>query len=835
MDRSADQGDAWRAAFTLPPTAHNVTEKTLTTPDVEPPGVEPPGVEPRAVKPVEPGIESPRPYGAERAGSSIAIQASPSSMSASSPNLGTHRTKSLLQLRQFSPTLNDRRHGGLPTESSMMRWSAVRDSVGELLTGSDDSSSGSDKIEPRQPRLAAMIRKHAKLADSPLQPPPEEDSDSDSEDLENAPYENIIVADTALCCLKDTNPLRLAMGWLVNHPVFDAAILITIIISTVVMAFDSPSLRSGSLLAKIILVVYYASSAVFLLELVIKILAMGLIRSKRSYLRDSWNRLDFIIVVLSLADLAWGNLSFIKAVRALRCLRPLRVISHLPKLRLCVRALFAALPPTLHVVAVSLLFYLIFAVFGVQVFGGKFYQCEDREGHVLALDRVDCLGPNLWKNPELCHFDNVPAAFLCIFEMGTMEQWPVVLYRAVDIAGVDLGPKRMANPMACLYFVIYILICNFFVYNLLVSVVVETFTSIINKAGPASPRMWQDYRAIPPRRGCRKRVFEIVQNQVFEYFILVCILLNVVEMSLWWYGMPTEMEAALQIVSWILTIIFLVEGIFKLIGLGWQYFKDYWNVLDFIMVVSTTAVSVLEYSSYRIPSLFNPNLLRVLRAIRVLRTVKGMKGIKMLFKALVLAVPAFTSVGFLLLLIFFIYAIAGITLLGKIPLDGEFLNLHANFTTFGFTMFTLFRMCTGESWNGIMHDCLPSRFKHTDCVDSDTVVCGTYLALPYFISFVIVAQYLVLNLFIAVILNQVQALKGSEEGEERETPQSQSTRLAQLLNPHRASRHRSSGLASPSWTRGGGRVAPSPMLQWSDKKAKTQLTRAVSRSQVELQ
>eukprot|EP01043_Picozoa_sp_COSAG02_P014504 COSAG02_NODE_600_length_19717_cov_44.964471_3_plen_468_part_00 len=122
-----------------------------------------------------------------------------------------------------------------------------------------------------------------------------------------------------------------------------------------------------------------------------------------------------------------------------------------------------------------------------------------------------------------------------------------------------------------------------------------------------------------------------------------------------------------------------------------------------------------------------------------------------LFLAVVNAIPTMLNVGGLLFLIFFIYAVLGMHLLGKLKPadDAEFLSDHANFASFGTSLLTVFRMATGESWNGIMHDCM---VEPPDCDENEDNCGNTVIAVIYFISFQLIGQFIMLNLFIAVVL-----------------------------------------------------------------------------------
>ena len=116
--------------------------------------------------------------------------------------------------------------------------------------------------------------------------------------------------------------------------------------------------------------------------------------------------------------------------------------------------------------------------------------------------------------------------------------------------------------------------------------------------------------------------------------------------------------------------------------------------------------------------------------------IKISKGLNQLFKTLVASIPSLANVGTLLLLLHFIYGVAGMEMFSTVP-KGEFINEHANFDTFYFSLITLFRCSTGESWNGIMHDCIKDQ---------------GFISIFYFLTFMLFSNQMFLNIFIAVIL-----------------------------------------------------------------------------------
>ena len=135
-------------------------------------------------------------------------------------------------------------------------------------------------------------------------------------------------------------------------------------------------------------------SIAFIIEAVLKIIAMGFVCGKHTYLKDSWNVLDFIIVLTSIANwvielaLQGTSLGFLRGFRALRALRPLRMVSKNEGMKAVVNSLLKSIPPLLNVMLISLLFYLVFGILGVQFFKGAMSECTDASIHL----RVDCVG-----------------------------------------------------------------------------------------------------------------------------------------------------------------------------------------------------------------------------------------------------------------------------------------------------------------------------------------------------------------------------------------------------------------------------------------------------------
>lgn len=159
---------------------------------------------------------------------------------------------------------------------------------------------------------------------------------------------------------------------------FDYFILLLIAFSSVNLALDNPLNNPVSTLTDFLLLSDYVLTSFFILEGVLKIIAQGFIlNGEVSYLRNGWNIIDFLVVIISVVSITvTGNkYKFVKIFRLLRILRPLRVASKNKGLRIGIQALLVAIPRLFNVTIISLLFFIICGIIGVNYFKGTFYTC----------------------------------------------------------------------------------------------------------------------------------------------------------------------------------------------------------------------------------------------------------------------------------------------------------------------------------------------------------------------------------------------------------------------------------------------------------------------------
>ncbi|XP_017056004.1 sodium channel protein para isoform X29 [Drosophila ficusphila] len=584
--------------------------------------------------------------------------------------------------------------------------------------------------------------------------------------------------------------LRLKTFQLIENKYFETAVITMILMSSLALALEDVHLPQRPILQDILYYMDRIFTVIFFLEMLIKWLALGF----KVYFTNAWCWLDFVIVMLSLINLAavWSGADDVPAfrsMRTLRALRPLRAVSRWEGMKVVVNALVQAIPSIFNVLLVCLIFWLIFAIMGVQLFAGKYFKCEDMNGtklsHEIIPNRNACESENYtWVNSAM-NFDHVGNAYLCLFQVATFKGWIQIMNDAIDSREVDKQPIRETNIYMYLYFVFFIIFGSFFTLNLFIGVIIDNFNEQKKKAGGSLEMfMTEDQKkyynamkkmgskkplkAIPrPRWRPQAIVFEIVTDKKFDIIIMLFIGLNMFTMTLDRYDASDTYNAVLDYLNAIFVVIFSSECLLKIFALRYHYFIEPWNLFDVVVVILSILGLVLSdiIEKYFV----SPTLLRVVRVAkvgRVLRLVKGAKGIRTLLFALAMSLPALFNICLLLFLVMFIFAIFGMSFFMHVK-EKSGINDVYNFKTFGQSMILLFQMSTSAGWDGVLDAIINE--EACDPPDNDKGYpgnCGSAtVGITFLLSYLVISFLIVINMYIAVILeNYSQATEDVQEG-----------------------------------------------------------------------
>ncbi|KAM6332731.1 sodium channel protein type 3 subunit alpha isoform 11-T11 [Podargus strigoides] len=588
--------------------------------------------------------------------------------------------------------------------------------------------------------------------------------------------------------------LRKTCYSIVEHNWFETFIVFMILLSSGALAFEDIYIEQRKTIKTMLEYADKVFTYIFILEMLLKWVAYGF----QIYFTNAWCWLDFLIVDVSLVSLianalGYSELGAIKSLRTLRALRPLRALSRFEGMRVVVNALVGAIPSIMNVLLVCLIFWLIFSIMGVNLFAGKFYHCvntttgemfdvSDVNNYTQCEELIKNNQSARWKNVKV-NFDNVGAGYLALLQVATFKGWMDIMYAAVDSRDVEDQPKYEDNLYMYLYFVIFIIFGSFFTLNLFIGVIIDNFNqqkkkimsililyfggqdifmteeqkkyyNAMKKLGSKKPQ-----KPIPrPVNKFQGMVFDFVTKQVFDISIMILICLNMVTMMVETDDQSKEMETILSRINLVFIILFTGEFVLKLVSLRHYYFTIGWNIFDFVVVIlSIVGMFLAEMiEKYFVsPTLFR--VIRLARIGRILRLIKGAKGIRTLLFALMMSLPALFNIGLLLFLVMFIYAIFGMSNFAYVKREVGIDDMF-NFETFGNSMICLFQITTSAGWDGLLApilnsgepDCDPHKDHPGSSVKGD---CGNpSVGIFFFVSYIIISFLVVVNMYIAVIL-----------------------------------------------------------------------------------
>ncbi|XP_043276713.1 voltage-dependent calcium channel type A subunit alpha-1 isoform X4 [Venturia canescens] len=650
----------------------------------------------------------------------------------------------------------------------------------EALQKPTDGSAPKVEISPPSPTQNFKSGKGGKQAS-------EEKKQDDEDDTGPKP----ILPYSSMFILSPTNPVRRGAHWVVNLRYFDFFIMVVISLSSIALATEDP-VDDDSPRNKILNYFDFAFTGVFTIEMILKVIDLGIILHPGSYLREFWNVMDAVVVICAAvsmgfdiiggeASTAGQNLSTIKSLRVLRVLRPLKTIKRVPKLKAVFDCVVNSLKNVINILIVYILFQFIFAVIAVQLFNGKFFYCNDESKFTFE----DCQGEffsyeddsflpipkkRKWQ-PQCFHYDNVMAAMLTLFAVQTGEGWPQILQHSMDATHEDRGPIHNFRIEMSIFYIVYFIVFPFFFVNIFVALIIITFQeqgeaelqdgeidknqkSCIDFTLGARPLE----RYMPNKRNSVKyKIWRIVVSTPFEYFIMILIVLNTLLLMMKYHQQSEVYKKTLKYCNWCFTGMFSIECVLKIAAFGPKnFFKDPWNTFDFITVIgSIVDALVVEFGE----NFINVGFLRLFRAARLIKLLRQGYTIRILLWTFVQSFKALPYVCLLIAMLFFIYAIIGMQVFGNIALDPDTsIYEHNNFQSFIQALMLLFRCATGESWPNIMLSCIKGRQCDARVRKEEPEGCGSNLAYAYFVSFIFFCSFLMLNLFVAVIMDNFDYL-----------------------------------------------------------------------------
>ena len=428
----------------------------------------------------------------------------------------------------------------------------------------------------------------------------------------------------------------------------------------------------------------------------------------------------------------------------------------------------------------------------------------------------------VWLNPAFGSFDSFGSAMLLLYIMSTGDGWEDVMFQGMDAVGPGVAPVRNDFSPSALFFIAWMFFGSFFAVNLFVGTICDNFSRIKKEGdGTATMTPEQQQWMLAMKQGSgskavriprapsnkfRALLFKLVMAQPFDMGIMGVIVANVALMAsdFWQIERSASFMTVYTKGMVVFSYIYYCEAVLKITALGLNYFRDNWCRFDFFLVCTT----LLDQFGHELLEAFlpmPPMLLRVLRVLRILRVLrllksKRAKGLRDLMMTLVLSAPALVNISSLLALMMGMYAVLGVQLFTcaarpdppspytsaaarrlappytltppprapasrprlappprRFVVHGDaLLTDERNFDHFGNALLLLFQVLTGDDWAAIMSDCRASPESSSCTLEEGN--CGSAAAIPFFVSFQVLGSFVMLNLVVAVILENFTTL-----------------------------------------------------------------------------
>uniref|UniRef100_F1KW20 Voltage-dependent P/Q-type calcium channel subunit alpha-1A n=1 Tax=Ascaris suum TaxID=6253 RepID=F1KW20_ASCSU len=675
---------------------------------------------------------------------------------------------------------------------------------------------------------------------------------------------------SSLFIFSEDNIVRRNAKTIIEWGPFEYFILLTIIGNCVVLAMEQHLPKNDKKpLSEMLELTEPYFMGIFCLECLLKIVAFGFILHKGSYLRSGWNIMDFIVVVSGVVTMLpftpsgneGGGTVDLRTLRAVRVLRPLKLVSGIPSLQVVLKSILCAMAPLLQIGLLVLFAIVIFAIIGLEFYSGIFHSaCYNQRGEIenisdrpfpcsnksaatgaynCELEGTVCLSQWIGPNYGITSFDNIAFAMITVFQCITMEGWTTVMYYTNDSLG---------STYNWAYFIPLIVLGSFFMLNLVLGVLSGEFAkerervenrreflklrrqqqierelngylewiltaeevilkedrtteeekaaimearrrAATKKLKAASKQQsteteedmeeeeeeeeeYMDEEGADGRRIkrgfietiCKKirhlrtQTRYVVKSQIFYWMVITLVFLNTACVASEHYGQPDWLTEFLKYAEFVFLGIFICEMVVKLFAMGFRtYFASKFNRFDCIVIVGS-AFEVI-WAEVKDGS-FGISVLRALRLLRIFKLTSYWVSLRNLVRSLMNSMRSILSLLFLLFLFILIFALLGMQLFGG---KFNFPNMHpyTHFDTFPVALITVFQILTGEDWNEVMYLAIESQ---------GGVYGGGMVYCVYFIVLVLFGNYTLLNVFLAIAVDNLanaQELTAAEEADER--------------------------------------------------------------------
>ncbi|CAD8054705.1 unnamed protein product [Paramecium primaurelia] len=514
------------------------------------------------------------------------------------------------------------------------------------------------------------------------------------------------------------------------------------------------------------------------LDILINIIAKGLFLDKGSYFVSVWQILDVIYIIshfITFSNSSDNYAPIFDVCLYLGYLRPMKLlfrISWLTQLRI---ALGYSLVDITNVLITMLAVWIMFGVYAIILYEGQFGFCEDKMNFNINYEQ--CIKENRnWVNYKH-NFDNITVAIPSLFVTSTLDGWGEIYQIAENSQSASIGPQAFNSYVyTYFFFIIFVFIGSMFFLSLFTGVLYSNLKENQQKIEMTdetqSQKEFQEIATIiikdfpifssPPTNGIRKLASDITNNTYLLTCMYLFLILDLIILLLFESDMSEEYFRSVNNIHNALTILYVIWVILLFLALGaGRFFDNYWRRFYFFLIIVSIIDFIADYwidwimiyykstpydSGYQLLRLFFS-----LRSLRVILIFQGLINLQRLMRVMVFALPFLGKIFTILMIAMLIFALIGCQLYGQID-SGAVMDDQINFQNVAQALLALFKCASGDDWRTIMTDTM----QHNPLCLEDSKYCGSVNNQYFFFLFMLLSNYVLLNLFVLGLIEQFE-------------------------------------------------------------------------------
>ncbi|CAK82706.1 unnamed protein product (macronuclear) [Paramecium tetraurelia] len=514
------------------------------------------------------------------------------------------------------------------------------------------------------------------------------------------------------------------------------------------------------------------------IDYAINVIAKGLFIDNGAYFNSIWQILDVIYIIAFFIQ--YEKDDYVKPIFQIFLyvgyFRPLNLLNRITILNVLSSALYKSLVDILNVLLTLFSVWIIFGVYGIILYERQFGFCEDKMEFRVSYQ--ECIEQNrTWVNFKH-NFDNITMAIPTLFTVSTFDGWGEMLQIAENSDNANVGPVPFNSYIhTYVFFISFCFVGSMFFLSLFTGVLFSNLK--VNQRKIEKKDFNQNQKefieisdiitkdipvfSTPPDNVIRRFASIIMNDNIMQTIFFIVLLLDLVNNILFHSDMTTKHLIIINYIHHGFSITITIWGLIQYLALGlFRFFDNYWRQFLFILILFAITDLVIDFEFSWVEFAFNSSPLTpyyrlyricfMLRSLRLILIFQGLINIQRLMRVMVYALPFLGKIFFILIDTMLVFALFGCQLYGQID-SGQVMDEQINFHNIAQAMLTLFKCASGDDWRTIMTDTM----HHNPNCTNDSTYCGSTYSQIYFFLFMLLSNYVFLNLFVLGLIEQFES------------------------------------------------------------------------------